>query len=260
MRKNLTLVLVALMAMAMLCACTPAQNTTTTGGEGTTTTADTTPGTTESNGSSEESTVPAESNGPEVVKVSDYFADESKWDDDGGYFTLDAEKIFFDNFAAGDYAAVRLNEQHQNVTYQFTVTLNKLAPVSMDDWTWWDSEFLVIARSTQAGSSWQDDGSQIGYTLTSWGDMSTVFIGRCGYDDAFGEFEWNINDGKPHDIELTVVNNEDNTAVTVTLVVDGTEIAQIVDDGSKVKNERPSLYPDAGGLTIRCKWLEAVIE
>lgn len=122
-----------------------------------------------------------------------------------------------------------------------------------------DSEFLVVARSTIAGNSWQDDGSQKGYTLTAWGDMSEVCIGRCGYDDAFGTFQWNIADGEAHAIEFTVENNADNTQVTITLVVDGVEIAKVVDDGSLVKNERPNLYPDAGGLTIRCKWLDATI-
>ena len=130
----------------------------------------------------------------------------------------------------------------------------------MEDFTWWDSELLIIARSSIAATSWYDDGTQTGYTLTSWGDMSTVFIGRAGYDDAFGEYEWNVNDGEPHAVELSVVNNEDNTAVTVTLVVDGVEIASVVDDGTQIKNDRPGLYPDAGGLTIRCKWLEATIE
>ena len=193
-----------------------------------------------------------------VVNVADYLADDSKWEDDGGYFTRDARKLFFDNFSAGDYAAVRLNEPYQNVTYKFNVTINKLAPVSMEDWTWWDSEFLVIARSAKAAYSWQDDGSQKGYTLTWWGNMSKVCIGRCGFDDAFGEFACNVGDGQTHSIELTVVNNDDGT-VTLKLVLDGNLVAEVVDDGTKVKNERPALYPDAGGLTIRCKWLEATI-
>ena len=194
------------------------------------------------------------------IVVSEYFADDSKWEDDGGYHVRDEAKLFFDNYMAGDYCAVRLTEEAQNVTYKFNLTISQLAEVSMEDFTWWDSELLLIARSSIAAASWYDDGTQTGYTLTSWGDMSTVFIGRAGYDDAFGEYEWNVNDGEPHAVELSVVNNEDNTAVTVTLVVDGVEIASVVDDGTQIKNDRPGLYPDAGGLTIRCKWLEATIE
>lgn len=206
-----------------------------------------------------ETTAPVVENENKVITVSEYFADDSKWEDDGGYHERTADKLFFDNFMAGDYAALRLKEEAQNVTYKFKLTISQLAPVSMDDWTWWDSELLIIARSAIPAASWYDDGSQTGYTLTSWGDMSSVFIGRCGYDDAFGEFQWNVNDGQPHDIELSVVNNEDNTQVTITLIVDGTEIASVVDDGTKIKNDRPGLYTEAGGLTIRCKWLEATI-
>ena len=255
MKKLFAILLVVAMCAAM-CACDGGENPTqTTTDPQSNPSESTTPGTTVP-----ETTDPIVNNETKVITVSDYLADESKWEDDGGYYDMDSEKIFFDNFAAGDYCAVRLSEEAQNVTYKFNVTIHKLAPVSMDDWTWWDSELLVIARSAIAGNSWQDDGSQTGYTLTSWGDMSTVFIGRCGKDDAFGEYAWNINDGQPHEIELSVVNNEDNTAVTITVKVDGAEIASVVDDGTVVKEGRPNLYPNAGGLTIRCKWLEVTVE
>lgn len=250
MKRILSLVLVALMVATMLCACgndTP-----------TTTKPNTDTPNTQAPTQAPTTTKPAEPQGPVVVTLSDYFGDKSKWEDDGGYATLDAEKLFFDNFAAGDYAAYRMNELYQDVTYKFNVTINKLAPVSMEDWTWWDSELCIIARSTLAASSWQDDGSQKGYTLTWWGDMSKVCIGRCGMDDAFGEFDANIGDGQAHEIEFTVVNNADGT-VTVKLVIDGNVIAEVVDDGTKSKNDRPTLYPDAGGITIRAKWLEASI-
>ncbi len=249
MKKILCLVLAALMLCSVLTACAPANSGTTAGSKPNATSKPTAAPTTQ-----------PEAPKNTVINVADFLADDSKWEDDGGYHDRKDGKLLFDNFAAADYCAVRLKEEAQNVTYKFKVTINKLAPVSMDDYTWWDSEFLVVARSSVAGSSWDDDGSRKGYTLTAWGDMSEVCIGRCGYDDAFGTFKWNINDGKAHDIELTVENNADNTQVTITLVVDGTEIAKVVDDGTKIKNERPALYPDAGGLTIRCKWLEAVIE
>ncbi len=254
MKKILCLVLAALMLCAMLTACNSSD------------TQETDPKETQSQQTEPQGTEPQETE-PQaaisentVITVADYIADDSKWEDDSGYHDRKDGKIHFDNFMAGDYCALRLTEEAQNVTYKFKLTINQLAPVSMDDWTWWDSELLIIARSSIPAASWYDDGTQQGYTLTSWGDMSSVFIGRCGYDDAFGEFAWNVNDGQAHDIELSVVNNEDNTQVTVTLLVDGVEIASIVDDGSKVKNERPALYPDAGGLTIRCKWLDATIE
>ncbi len=250
MKKILSLVLAALMVATMLCACATSTETQPNGTQAPTTQAPTTQAPT--------TTQPAPQ-GPAVVTLADYMADDSKWEDDGGYFTRDNGQIFFDNFSAGDYAAVRMTEAYQDVTYKFNVTINKLAPVSMEDWTWWDSEFCVIARSTLAASSWQDDGSQKGYTLTWWGDMSKVVIGRCGMDDAFGEFDANIGDGQAHDIEFTVINNADGT-VSLKLVIDGNVIADVVDDGTKSKNDRPTLYPDAGGLTIRAKWLEAVVK
>lgn len=253
MKKILSLVLAVLMVAAMLCACADTTPTTKPNADKpqtpTTTQTPTQPTTTK----------PAEPQGPAVVTLADFFANKDAWEDDGGYFTMSDDQLFFDNFSAGDYAAVRLTEAHQDVTYKFNVTINKLAPVSMDDWTWWDSEFCVIARSTLAASSWQDDGSQKGYTLTWWGDMSEVAIGRCGMDDAFGTFPANIGDGNAHDIEFTVINNADGT-VTVKLVIDGNVIAEVVDDGTKSKNDRPTLYPDAGGLTLRAKWLEVVVK
>lgn len=257
MKRILSLVLVVMMLASMLCACggTPATET----NPPETNAPETTPPETAAPTEAPEAPEVGSSETKEIV-VSEYFADDSKWEDDGGYHERDESKLFFDNFMAGDYCAVRLNEEAQNATYKFNLTISQLAEVSMDDFTWWDSELLIIARSAIPAASWYDDGTQTGYTLTSWGDMSTVFIGRAGYDDAFGEFEWNVNDGQPHAIELSTVNNEDNTAVTITLTVDGVEVASVVDDGSLIKNERPGLYPDAGGLTIRCKWLEATIE
>lgn len=258
MKKILCLILAALMLCAMLTACT--EDNKPTDPKPT----ETKPAPTETKPAPTEPapTTPPTEPAPKntVINVADYFDKDDKWEDDGGEHKREAGKIHFDNFMAGDYCALRLKEEAKNVTYKFKVTISELAPVSMDDWTWWDSEIAIIARSTLPASSWQEDGSQKGYTLTSWGDMKSVFIGRCGYDDAFGEFQWNVNDGKPHDIELTVENNDDNTQVTITLVVDGEQIASVVDDGSKVKEERPNLYPDAGGLTIRCKWLDATIE
>lgn len=185
--------------------------------------------------------------------------DEDKWEVDGD-IDFKGDYILFPNFFYGDYAAAMLKESQRDATYKFTVQLNKIATDLDPSSTWWDSEFLIQVRSSVAGPSWRDDGSQTGYCVTSWGDMSEVAIGRSGYDDLFGTFPWNVNDGKPHEIEFSTKNNEDNTAVTVKLVVDGKTIFEGVDDGSKFKKEgRPTLYPEAGNLTIRCKYLEAVI-
>ena len=249
MKKILSLVLAALMVAAMLCACT--------------TNTETKPNGTQAPTTQKPTEKPTEPQGPQidVVTLSDYFANKALWEDDGGYFDMTDDQIFFDNFSAGDYAAVRLTEAHQNVTYKFNVTINKLAPVSMDDWTWWDSEFCVIARSTIPGSSWQEDGSQKGYTLTWWGDMKTVVIGRCGYDEACGSFDANIGDGQPHDIEFTVINNADGT-VSLKLVIDGNVVADVIDECKprEDKPDRPTCYPDAGGLTLRAKWLELIVK
>lgn len=251
MKKILSMVLAVLMVASLLAACGNTNPTTKPNADKPTQGATQKP--------TETQPKPTEPQGPAVVTLADFFSNKDAWEDDGGYFTMSADQILFDNFSAGDYAAVRLSEAHQDVTYKFNVNITKLAPVSMEDWTWWDSELCIIARSTIAGNSWQDDGSQKGYTLTWWGDMSKVCIGRCGYDDAFGEFDANLGDGQAHDIEFTVVNNEDGT-VTVKLVIDGNLVAEVVDDGSKVKNDRPNMYKDAGGLTIRAKWLEVIVK
>lgn len=254
MKKILSLVLAALMVAAMLCACTTNTETKPNGTQAPATQAPTTQKPTE------KPTEPAPQ-GPTVVTLADYFANKDLWEDDGGYFDMTDDQIFFDNFSAGDYAAVRMTEAHQDVTYKFNVTINKLAPVSMEDWTWWDSEFCVIARSTLAASSWQEDGSQKGYTLTWWGDMKTVVIGRCGYDEACGSFDANIGDGQPHDIEFTVINNADGT-VSLKLVIDGNVVADVIDECKprEDKPDRPTCYPDAGGLTLRAKWLELIVK
>ena len=253
MKKVLSLVMAVLMLAAVLCACA-APN------AGTTPTTTQKPAPTDPTGTSSTNNGGNETN-PVVVNLADYFADKAKWEDDGGFFDMTAEQIHFDNFSAGDYAALRMTEAYKDVTYKFNVTINQLAPVSMDDWTWWDSEFCVIARSTLAASSWQEDGSQKGYTLTWWGDMTQVVIGRCGYDEACGTFDANIGDGQPHDIEFTVKSNADGS-VSLKLVIDGTVVADVVDTGAprSDKPDRPTSYPDASGITLRAKWLDLIVK
>ena len=179
----------------------------------------------------------------------DEHMDAAKW-------TFNGEKAAIENGqlnlpAVGDTAAAMLNESAQNASFKFTLTINEVPADCYDKW--WDTELLFIARSAFADKSWSDDFAQTGYTLTSWGDMTEWFIGRAGNDDLSGKIVLNIADGQPHEIEMKVVNNADNTAVTVTLIVDGEQVAEVVDDGTAIKNERPALYPDAGNFTVRAK-------
>lgn len=248
-KKIISTLLVALMCIALLCACTPSQDTTTT-------TANPQP-------SASQSTDPQPTDPPKEevkeIKISDYLG-KDVWEDDGGDVSIKDDHILFDNAFMGDFAALRLTEKAQNVTYKFSIQLSDIpTDLSEEAGTWWDSELIIVGRSAVAGNSYQS-GDQKGYCLTAWGDLGKVYIGRAGYDDAFGSVEWNVNDGQPHDIEFTLTNNEDNTQVTIVLKVDGQVIFEGVDDGSKVKQERPALYPDEGGFTIRCKYFKAIVK
>ena len=195
------------------------------------------------------------------VDLAEYMSDASKWEDDGGDYTLTGDKLTFNNAYYGDFCAVRLNEEFQDVTVKFTLQLTAIAAdVSEEDGTWWDTEFLCLVRSNFAGSAYvEGEEGQAGYCITSWGDMNQFALGRSGYDDVFGIYDWPLGDGKPHQIQFTVDNNEDNTVITLKVVVDGQEIAVAEDDGSQVKKDRISFFPEAGGITLRCKYLGAEI-
>lgn len=206
-----------------------------------------------------EDTRPEAPSGPVTITVADYLS-QDVWEDDGGFVTVSADGIVFDNALYGDLAALRLKEEAADATWKFNLQLTDIAEgLSEDAGDWWDSELCIVVRSAVAGSGYAS-GEQTGYTVTCWGDMSTVYLGRSGYDDAFGGFPWPCGDGQPHDIEITATNNADKTAVTVKLVVDGQVIAEVTDDGSLVKEGRTNLFPDAGGLTIRCKYLGATVK
>ena len=255
MKKILSLTLVVLMLVAMLCACS----------ENPTNNPSTDPDPTPGAGSQEtDPTDDSGNNGGDdssdvvVIDVSDYLSDSSKWEFDSEYAFVKDGKLEYDNEGFGDFAAAMLTEAAKNVTYKITLTVNGI-PSGLDDSNWWDSELLIMGRSSIAGPGWRDDGSQTGYCLTSWGDLSEVCIGRAGKDD-LATVEWNINDGQPHEIELSVVSNEDDSVVTITLVVDGVELAKVEDDGSQIKNDRPASYPNAGNLTIRAKWVDITVE
>lgn len=247
-KKILTTLLVLLMCAALLCAC---------GGEGNNNTSTT--GASNDTTAAPEDTTAASGTDGEVTEVvlSEYFG-KDVWEDDGDVY-VEEDHILFDNAFMGDFAALRLTETAQNVTYKFTLQLDKIpTDLSVDEGTWWDSELLILGRSTLAAPAWEE--GQTGYCLTAWGDMSEVFIGRAGHDDAFGSIQWNVADGQPHDIEFSLVNNEDNTTVTITLTIDGEVVFTTVDDGSIVKEGRTPLFPDEGGLTIRCKYVQATIK
>ena len=185
----------------------------------------------------------------------DEHMDAAKWTFNGDKAAIENGQLNLP--AVGDTAAAMLNESAQNASFNFTMTINEVPADCYDKW--WDTELLIIARSSFADKSWSDDFAQTGYTLTSWGDMTEWFIGRAGNDDLSGKIVLNIADGQPHNFQLKVVNNADNTTVTVTLIVDGEQVAEIIDDGSKIKNERPALYPDAGNFTVRAKNVDVSI-
>jgi hypothetical protein len=195
------------------------------------------------------------------VDLGAYLSDDSKWEDDSGDYSIENNALVFNNAFYGDFCAVRLADQFQNVNTKFTLQLTDIAAdLSEDAGTWWDSEFLLLVRSNYAGASFvEGNDPQAGYCITAWGDMKQFALGRSGYDDVFGVYDWPLADGQPHKVEFTVANNADNTQVTLKVVVDGVELATAVDDGSQVKKERPSLYPNAGGITLRCKYLGAMI-
>ena len=191
------------------------------------------------------------------VKLSDLFAQEV-WEDDGGDVSVEADKIVFDNGYMGDFAALRMTQDYKNVNYKFTLQLEEIPEgLSEAEGTWWDAEFMILLRSALAAPGWED--GQTGYSLTAWGDMKQLYIGRSGHDDAFGSVEWGCADGQPHEIEFSAQNNEDNTTVALKLIIDGEVVFEQVDDGSITKEDRTPLFPDAGGLTIRCKYVKATI-
>lgn len=262
MKKILSLVMAVMMLAAVLTACSPATDPTTTAKPAPSQPAATTAPTnkpTEPEGTTKPTEPVVEGNN--VINVDEFLADDSNWtfDDEEtkNLVSFKDGKMHYDTNFPGDLVAAMLNKPVQNGTYKFTLTINALAESYAD--AWYDTELIIIARAAKAGTSWYDDLSQTGYTISSWGDMSEFCLGRCGYDDAFGTFKWNVNDGQPHVIEITTTNNADNTAVEIVVVIDGVEVARATDDGSKIKKERPGLYPDAGNLVIRAKWMEITV-
>lgn len=262
MKRILSLVLAAMMVATMLCACTAADPTKapTNAPTNAPTQAPTQKPTTPATPTEPKPTEPAGQEG--VINVNDFLNDRANWifDNDevaGELLTLADGKMHFDTNFPGDLVAAMLNKPQQNGSYKFTLTINGLAEGYADNW--YETELIIITRASKAGTSWYDDLSQTGYTISAWGDMSTFCLGRCGYDDAFGEFEWNVNDGQPHEIEIITTNSEDNKTVEIVVLVDGAEVARATDDGSKIKKERPGLYPDAGNLVIRAKWMEITV-
>lgn len=258
MKKTLVTLLAALLCIALLCACdpsivNPSDTQTSTQGNPTGTQAST-----QGDPTSAPTSGQVSDGSVKTVKLSEYFGDKDIWEDDGGDVTVEEDKIVFDNGYMGDFSTLRLTETAQNVCYQFTIQLEDIPEeLSEAEGTWWDAEVMILLRSTLLAPGWED--GQTGYSLTAWGDMSKVYIGRAGHDDAFGFVEWGCNDGKPHDIEFSAVNNADNTEVTLKLVVDGETVFEKVDDGSITKKDRIPLFPDEGGLTLRAKYVKMTI-
>ena len=239
MKKVISLVLVVLMLAATLCACTQPD-------------AGASSSTTKPN-------EPADPNAPVVINVSDYLANLDQWEIDDDYLLKhENNKMTFNTIEPGESIAAMLKVPAKNVTYKFTITVDSLGTGVVGAENWWDAELMFLARASVAGPGWRDDGSQTGYSITSWGEMKEVCLGRSGKDD-LATFEWNIADGQPHEIEFSVVSNADDTVVTITLKVDGEVIGSFEDDGSQIKNERPGKYPEAGNLVIRGKWIGITI-
>lgn len=260
MKKILSLVLAVLMLATVLCACGNTNPTTAGKQPAGSTPAATQPKATDPKPTDPKPTEPA--GNENVINVNDFLNDRANWafDNDevaGELLTLENGKMHFDTNFPGDLVAAMLKQSQQNGTYKFTLTINALSDGYEDNW--YDTELIIITRAAKAGTSWYDDLSQTGYTISAWGDMSKFCLGRCGYDDAFGEFEWNVNDGQPHEIEITTTNSEDGKSVEIVVTVDGVEVARATDDGSKIKKERPGLYPDEGYLVIRAKWMEITV-
>ena len=247
MKKILSLVLAVLMLATVLCACSPAANTTT-AAKPNNTTAPQAP-------TNAPTQPPVDNN---VINVDEFVGDVANWEFDTELCEVVDGKLHFDTNYPGDYCAAMLKKPQTNGTYKLTLTVNEMADFE-DMYT---TELFIIARAAYAGTTWSgEDCGQTGYTISAWGDLSEFCLGRCGYDDAFGTFKWNINDGQPHVIEITTTNNDDNTAVEVVVAIDGEEVARVVDDGTKKKPEkdRPNLYPNEGNLVVRAKWMDITV-
>ena len=268
MKKVISLVLAVLMLVSLLCACAPADNgskpaaSTPAGNNG---------GNTGDNGNNGGNTGDNGNNGGNtgtndgnVINVNDYTSDVSNWEFDDDYALVQEDGKLIFNTVDGEFMAGMLKKPVLNGTYKFTLTINELPEgveeLTPNDGAYWDTEFFIIARASAPTGTWSG-GEQTGYCISSWGDMSTFSIGRCGYDSVCGEYlEWNVNDGQPHEIEFTVKDNEDGT-VNLILVVDGVVVADVIDEGAPRSDnpERPTKYPEAGNLVIRSKNMKITI-
>ena len=272
MKKVISLVLAVLMLASLLCACAPADN----GSKPATSTPAGNNNGGNNNGGDNGNNNGGNNNGGDngnnngandgnVINVNNYTNDMTKWEFDDDYaLVLEDGKMVF-NTVDGEFMAAMLNETVLDGAYKFTLTINEL-PEGVEELTpadgaYYDTEFFIIARASKAAGTWPSDG-QTGYCISSWGDMSTFCLGRAGYDNAFAtDVEWNVNDGQPHDIQIGTKNIEKDgkTAVEVTVYVDGQLVITAIDDGVKVKNDRPNMYPEAGNLVIRSKNMKITV-
>lgn len=262
MKKYLASFLAVLLCLALLCACgtndNPGTSNPGTSNPGTSDPGNDDPGNNDPGNDDPGNDDPGAGAQLQDVVLADYFS-QDVWEDDGGDVSVEADQIVFDNGYMGDFAALRLTESFQNVNCKFTLQLEDIPTgLSEAEGTYWDAELMIMLRSSLAAPGWED--GQTGYSLTAWGDMGTVYIGRAGHDDAFGSIEWPCNDGQPHSIEFSAENNEDNTVVHLKLVIDGEVVFEQDDDGSITKEGRTPLFPNAGGITIRCKYVKAIVK
>lgn len=197
-----------------------------------------------------------------VVDVKDYLSAD-KWTDDGGDVTVSADKILFNNGMGGDFAALKMVDEFDTVTYRFNIKLEDLPTgLSEEEGTWWDSELVFMVRAKVAGTTYTD--GQAGYCITSFGDHSGFYVGKSGNDDYFTKspIAWDLADGKEHSVEFSVENNADGS-VSLKLAVDDKVLFEGVDkgevSGDKKVEQQKKIHTDKGALMIRCKYMTATI-
>ena len=197
-----------------------------------------------------------------IVNVKDYFAAD-KWTNDGGDVTVSADKILFNNGMGGDFAALKMTDEFDNVTYRFNIKMEDLPTgLSEEEGTWWDSELAIMLRAKVAGTTYTD--GQAGYCISSFGDHSGFYIGKSGNDDYFSKTPtaWTIADGKEHTVEFSAINNADGS-VSLKFAVDDKVLFEGVDkgevSGDKKVDQQKKIHTDKGSLVIRCKYMTTTI-
>jgi len=197
-----------------------------------------------------------------TVDVKDYLSAD-KWVDDGGNVTVSSDKILFNTGHEGDYAALKMVDEFDNVTYRFNIKLENVpTDLSEEEGTWWDSEFALMLRAKLPATTYEI--GQAGYCITSWGDHSGFYVGKSGNDDYFTNeaIPWSLADGKVHNVEFSAENNTDGS-VYLKFSVDGEVLFEGIDkgevSGTKKVEQQQKIHTGKGALMFRCKNITATI-